>query len=501
MTAGPAPRRPKILVVDDDAGIRAGIEMLLSDGPYDVTYKSGLNEARDVIHTGAFDLIVTDLRLGNDSGLDVIRLAKEVEAARPVILMTSFSSLESAIAALRLGACEYIIKPFNNDEFLHACNRALDERRLRQENAILRRTLRKSRDRKLVVGQHPKILRVMEMVRKVAATDANVLIFGASGTGKELVAQALHYDSPRAEGPLVTVNCGAIPAELVEAELFGHVKGAFTGAVASSEGLIREAHNGTLFLDEIGDLPLPLQVKFLRVLEDKQVRAVGAREVHQVDVRFVAATNKDLKQAVANGQFREDLYYRLDVIELHVPPLRERGHDVDLLARHFVDQYAAKLGKRITGLDRDFNDFIRSYEWPGNVRELENLIERAAILADGEELVYADLADGLIAHAGTRHGTRSDGSEADHGEIDSSEAESADAASVDGNPHSVESYIKQVVLKYQDTLSEVEMASMLGIGRKALWMRRRRWGLLRQGRTTHESGGNTPAPGVSDRNA
>ena len=491
---GPAPRRPKILVVDDDAGIRAGIEMLLSDGPYDVTYKSGLNEARDVIHTGAFDLIVTDLRLGSDSGLDVIRLAKEVEAARPVILMTSFSSLESAIAALRLGACEYIIKPFNNDEFLHACNRALDERRLRQENAILRRSLRKSRDRKAVVGQHPKILRVMEMVRKVAAADANVLIFGASGTGKELVAQALHYDSPRAEGPLVTVNCGAIPAELVEAELFGHVKGAFSGAVANNEGLIREAHNGTLFLDEIGDLPLPLQVKFLRVLEDKQVRAVGARDVHLVDVRFVAATNKDLKQAVVNGQFREDLYYRLDVIELHVPPLRERGRDVDLLARHFIDHHAARMGKRITGLDREFTDFIHSYEWPGNVRELENLIERAVILADGEVLVYADLADGLIAHAGTHAGTHaSSHTSAPDGD--------GDATAADAHSLSIEGYIKQVVLKYQDSLSEVEMAAMLGIGRKALWMRRRRWGLQRQARGAPETAGNTREPIVSDRNA
>ena len=461
---GTLQRKSEILVVDDDAGIRAGIELLLSDGPFEVTYKAGVSEAREAISAHTFDLVVTDLRLGPDSGLDVIRFAKEADATVPVILMTSFSSMESAIAALRLGASEYIIKPFNNDEFLHACNRALDERRLRLENAVLRRSLRKSRDRKPMIGEHAKIRRVMEMVTKIAASNANVLISGESGTGKELVAQALHFDSPRAEGPLVIVNCGAIPTELVESELFGHVKGAFTGAVAHSEGLIREANHGTLFLDEIGDLPLALQVKFLRVLEDKQVRAVGAKEIHRVDVRIVAASNKDLKEAIGRGEFREDLFYRLNVLELKVPPLRERGRDIELLAQHFIAHFAAKLGKHITGLDREFTDFIRSYDWPGNVRELQNLIERAVILADGEILVYTDLADGLIA-AST--GTMP---------VDPTE-----------NPLSVEGYIKQVVVKFQNKLSEIELANMLGIGRKALWMRRRRWGLLRQGRAGQES--------------
>ena len=474
----PPPRRSEILVVDDDEGIRAGIELLLADTTYTVTYKNSVAEASEAIGSNAYDLVITDLRLGGDSGLDVIRIAKETDQAVPVILMTSFSSMESAIAALRLGASEYIIKPFNNDEFLHACSRALDERKLRQENAVLRRTLRKSRDRKQWIGEHPKIKRVMEMAQRVAASDANVLIRGESGTGKELVAQALHYDSPRSEGPLVVVNCGAIPAELVESELFGHIKGAYTGAVANSEGLIREANNGTLFLDEIGDMPLALQVKFLRVLEDKQVRAVGAREVHRVDVRIVAATNKDLKEAIARGEFREDLFYRLNVLELTVPPLRERGRDVDLLARHFMDRFSTKLGKQITALDREFTDFIRVYDWPGNVRELQNLIERAVILADGDTLVYADLADGLMV--GTDAAARTDDIE---------------------NPLSVEGYIKQVVLKFQNTLSEVELASMLGIGRKALWMRRRRWGMLRQGKTSHETNGNDAEPAVPFRNS
>ena len=363
--SGSAARKSEILVVDDDEGIRAGIELLLIDGPYEVTYKTSVADASEALAECAFDLVITDLRLGGASGLDVIRCAKEADSSVPVILMTSFSSMESAIAALRLGASEYIIKPFNNDEFLHACNRALAERKLRQENAVLRRTLRKSRDRKPMVGEHPKICRVLEMVRKIASSEATVLISGESGTGKELVAQALHFDSARADGPLVVVNCGAIPSELVESALFGHVKGAFTGAVGHSEGLIREANGGTLFLDEIGDLPLALQVKFLRVLEDRQVRAVGAKEVHRVDVRIVAATNKDLKQAIARGEFRSDLFYRLNVLELTVPPLRERGRDIDLLAQYFVDQYATRLGKDITGIDREFTDFIRAYDWQG----------------------------------------------------------------------------------------------------------------------------------------
>ncbi len=456
-------RRPAILVVDDDAGIRAAIELLFSDGPYDVTYKDGVAEAQQAIAGTAFDLVITDLRLGGDSGLDVIRHAKQADPGVPAILMTSFSSMDSAISALRLGASDYIIKPFNNDEFVHACERALEERKLRQENAVLRKSLKKTLDRKTLIGEHPKILRLMEMVKRIAASDANVLIRGESGTGKELVAHALHYGGPRADGPLVAVNCGAIPAELVESELFGHTKGAYTGAVGANEGLIREANYGTLFLDEIGDLPLPLQVKFLRVLEDKVIRPVGSRDVYRIDVRIIAATNKDLKAAVANGSFREDLYYRLNVIDLTVPPLRERGRDIDLLTAHFIEQYSANIGKHINGLDADFSDFIRSYDWPGNVRELKNMIERAVILADGELLSYSDLSDGAVS-AGFAPDTS-----------DSHE-----------NPISIEGYIKQVVMQNQDKYSEVELANMLGIGRKALWMRRRRWSLPRQGKAEQE---------------
>jgi len=293
------------------------------------------------------------------------------------------------------------------------------------------------------------------------------------------VAQAIHDASARSAGPFVPVNCGAIPADLIESELFGHAKGAYTGAVMATEGLIREAHGGTLFLDEIGELPLALQVKFLRVLQDRQVRPLGGRESFRVDVRFLAATNKDLKAAIGRGEFREDLYYRLNVIGLRIPPLRARGDDVEMLAQHFTAHYKARLRKRIEGFDDEFLRFLRSYDWPGNVRELENLIERAVILCEGERLCYADLAESLppapaAAPEAAPEPVPASDDEADPGADPDTGTGTDEAMSVEG-------YIRQMILRHQDKHSEIELANMLGIGRKALWMRRRRWGLLRPG--------------------
>lgn len=447
----------RILVVDDEPSIREAVVMLLQGQGYEITEAASLAEGRTAYARGGFDLVVSDLRLGDGTGLELLETIASDASPPPAILMTSYSSVESAVEALRLGAVDYIIKPFDNDELLHSVERAIRERRLNRENAVLKRTLRKVHMRHGLVGESPGLKRVLDLMRRVATSDATVLVTGESGTGKELVAQAIHYASARAEGPFVPVNCGAIPAELIESELFGHAKGAYTGATVATEGLIREAHGGTLFLDEVGELPLALQVKFLRVLQDKRVRPVGGKDSFRVDVRFLAATNKDLKTAVERGEFREDLYYRLNVISIRVPPLRERGDDVELLARHFTAHYAAKLGKRISGFDDEFVRFLRCYDWPGNVRELENLIERAVILADEDRLCYRDLADGLPPVPPER----------DAGPLAPNE------------PLPVESYIREVILRYQDTHSEVELANMLGIGRKALWMRRRRWGLPR----------------------
>ena len=458
-TVTPPARQGRVLVVDDEPGMRESVAMLLEGLGYEVDTADGVAAAGDALLTSVFDLVVSDLRLGHGTGLDLLQQLNANPDSPPAIIMTSYSSVETAVDALRLGAIDYIIKPFANDELAHSAARAIRERRTHRENSLLKRTLKRETVRSGLVGESDGILRVLDRVKRVASSDATVLIMGESGTGKELVAQAIHEASPRSAGPFVPVNCGAIPADLIESELFGHARGAYTGAVIATEGMIREAHGGTLFLDEIGELPLSMQVKFLRVLQDRQVRPIGGRESFRVDVRFLAATNKDLRAAVSAGEFREDLYYRLNVIDIHIPPLRDRGHDVQALAQHFANHYMTRLGKRIVGFEEDFQRFLKSYDWPGNVRELENLIERAVILCDGDRLSYADLADSLPMMPAELAAEPLDPSE----------------------PLSVEAYIRQTILRLQDTHSEIELARLLGIGRKALWMRRRRWGLLRPG--------------------
>ncbi|MBI2749397.1 MAG: sigma-54-dependent Fis family transcriptional regulator [Burkholderiales bacterium] len=449
------PRRERILIVEDDPGVSEVVQLLLRGEGFAAEHCGSIGAALKQVALIEPDLIVMDLKLPDGTGVDAIEPIHELHRDLPIVLMTSYSSIESAIAALRAGAVDYIVKPFDNAEFLHAVARALHERRITRENAILRRNLRSLYSAKPLIGESAGIRRVQALMRKVAPLDSNVLITGESGTGKELVALGLHYASPRTDGPFVPINCSAIPRELLESELFGHAKGAYTGASEASEGLIREAHGGTLFLDEISELATPLQVKLLRVLQDRVVRPVGGKQVTSVDVRFVAATNRDLKQAIDSGQFRKDLFYRLDVITIDVPPLRERGADVKLLADHFIDHYARKLGKRIRGMSREFEQFIRRYDWPGNVRELENLVERAVILADSDTL-------GTEGFAGAGAPVRQP------------------AAAANGEPLSVEEYIRSVIERHQDSHGENELAKLLGIGRKALWMRRKQWGMRRE---------------------
>ncbi len=429
-------RRARVLVIDDDPGLAEVIELLLEREGYAAeraaTVKAGLERTSAV----DFDLVITDLKLPDGTGLDAIRRIRGIHPELPMIMITSYSSMESAIAALRAGAVDYIIKPFENDGLLHAVKRALNERRMSRENANLKRNLRNAYGARPIVGESPGVRRVMELVHKVAATDANVLISGESGAGKELVALALHYSSPRSDGPFVAVACGATPREALEDELFGQVE---SGA------------GGTLFLDEVSELSPTLQVKLMRVLEEKAVRPI--------DVRFVAASHRDLAALVERGSFRKDLYYRLNVISIQVPPLRERGPDVLLLARHFAEHYARRLGKRVAGFDAEFSAFLENYPWPGNVRELENMIERAVILSESDLLTGRDLAEVAPALPMVRA-----------------------AAPLPGGarPLAIEEYIREVIQRFQDSHSETELARMLGIGRKALWMRRRQWGLKRR---------------------
>lgn len=454
----------RILVVDDDIGIGECVEMLLTAAGYECDLHHRGQAGLDRLFQKDFDLVITDLKMPDLSGLDIIAAAKEKDRETPVILMTSFSSVETAIQALRRGANDYIIKPFDNDDFMFSVKRALSERRTHRENAVLKRSLKKVFTKNKIIGESEAVKRLQAVIQRVAHTDANVLIQGESGTGKELVAQAIHFGGDRADRPFVPVNCGAIPADLLESELFGHAKGAYTGAVTASEGLIREASGGTLFLDEISELPLHVQVKLLRVIQERQVRPLGSTQSYVTDTRFLAASNRDLKAEAEAGNFRADLYYRLNVITIHVPPLRERGHDIELLAEHFLRQHSRRMGNHRRGMRKDFLDMLVAHDWPGNIRELENLIERAVILADSDILTCEDLAG--MALTEKRQGPILDRQH---------------------KPLSIEEYIKECILLYQDTHSEVELAAMLGIGRKALWERRRRWGLHKDGTVSEQA--------------
>jgi DNA-binding NtrC family response regulator len=437
-------KAPRVLVVDDDPGLAEVIDLLLTREGYAAERAGTVRGALERVGGAEPDLVITDLKLPDGTGLDVIARLHAERPELPVIMITSYSSLESAIAALRAGAVDYLIKPFDNEEFLHAVDRALNERRIKRENAILKRSLKTVYGQWPLVAESPAMRRVVDLVRRAGPSDAHVLITGESGTGKERVALALHYASPRAEGPFVPVECGAIAREQMDAELFGR---------ELHEGLVLQADGGTLFVDEVAELPPALQVKLLHLLEEKVVR-----RLHPVDVRVIAATHRDLAAAAERGQFRQDLYYRLNVISLELPPLRSRAGDALLLARQFAQHYARKLGKRVSGFDAEFAAFIEKHPWPGNLRELENMIERAVILAEDETLTGRDLAEVAPALPMVRAASPLPGG---------------------GRPLAIEEYIREVIERFQDSHSETELARMLGIGRKALWMRRRQWGLKR----------------------
>jgi DNA-binding NtrC family response regulator len=452
-----AARPERLLVIDDDPGVSEVVSLLLSREGYLVETAAAVKDGLRRLAAGDFDLVVTDLKLPDGTGLDAVRLIHEKDKTLPIILMTSYSSLESAIAALRAGAVDYIIKPFDNDELLHSVERALNERRMSRENAALRRTIQGAYARRPILGDSPGMQKALERMRKAAQSEANVLITGEYGTGKELLAHALHARGARASGPFVPVKCGALAPAVLEAELFGR-----SGGPDACEGLIREAHGGTLYLEEISELNAALQVKLQRFLQDKVARALGAGQSYSADVRFVAATHWDLEAAVGKGMFRQDLYYSLNVIALTLPPLRSRGADILLLARHFAEHYSRKLGKGVRDFDAEFTAFLERHPWPGNVRELEHFIERAVIFAEGDVLTGRDLAEVAPALPMVR---------------------AAPATPGEGRPLAIEDYIREVVERFQDTRSEAELARMLGIGRKALWTRRRQWGLKRQRRS------------------
>lgn len=466
---------PHILIVEDETIIRSALRRLLERNQYQVSEAGSVQEAQERFSIPTFDLIVSDLRLPGAPGTELIKLGQ----GTPVLIMTSYASLRSAVDSMKMGAVDYIAKPFDHDEMLQAVARILRDRQS-AENAPAERPSGKtgtSADKAGasnnngeigIIGSCAPMQDLYSKIRKVAPTDSNVLIQGESGTGKELVARALHNLSKRAKAPMISVNCAAIPETLIESELFGHEKGAFTGASAGRAGLVEAADGGTLFLDEIGELPLEAQARLLRVLQEGEIRRVGSVQSQKVDVRLIAATHRDLKSLSKIGQFREDLYYRLHVIALKLPALRERGADVNEIANAFLARQSARVGRTDLKFAADAEQAIRHYSWPGNVRELENAVERAVILCESPE-ISADLL-GI--------------------DIELSDLEDDDFVGLAPQPGntsheptedlSLEDYFQHFVLEHQDHMTETELARKLGVSRKCLWERRQRLGIPRR---------------------
>jgi two-component system response regulator HydG len=380
-----------VLVVDDDPAHRTMLLTLLTGWGYAISEADDGSTAIEKVHEQAFDLILMDIRMIKVSGLEALTEIKAFNPAIPVIIMTAYSSVETAVEALKNGAYDYLTKPLDFDELRLAMERAMDHRQLKEENRLLRESLGNHFDRQNIIGRSPSMVKVLEEVAQVAPSEATVLVTGESGTGKEMIAGAIHFNSPRKDGAFVKINCAAITETLLESELFGHEKGAFTGAHRKKEGRFRQAHGGSLFLDEISEMSLAMQVKLLRVLQEREITRVGGEEVIKVDVRVIAATNKDLLQEIEAERFRDDLYYRLNVVTLHIPPLRERREDIPLLTQHFLKAFSEKNRKQIKGFTPQAMDRLLKYDWPGNTRELMNAVERAVVLAQSEYLDEEEL--------------------------------------------------------------------------------------------------------------
>jgi two-component system response regulator PilR (NtrC family) len=397
--------KPRILIVDDEPSMREMLRIVLRRDGYDVTVAANGAQAIDLLKRERIDLLLSDIRMPDVTGVDVLRAAKEANRDVVAFMMTAFASTDTAVEAMRLGAVDYLTKPFNMDELRLKVRQHLEALRLKQENVLLKRALNESYEFCNIIGRSDVMLDLFKMIETIAKTNSTVLITGESGTGKDLVARAVHYNSLRRERPFVALNCGGLPETLLESELFGHMRGAFTGADTNKKGLVEVAERGTIFLDEIGEMNQAMQVKLLRVLQDRRFRRLGGTEEVQADIRVIAATNQDLQKMVAEGRFREDLYYRINVIQVHLPPLRDRREDVPLLAEHFLAKYTKAAEKSVRTISHEAGELLAAYVWPGNVRELENVIERAVAL----EQTPVVLPESLPPHVRTLGGTPNKG--------------------------------------------------------------------------------------------
>ena len=461
----------KILIVEDEPIIRNALRRLLERNKYEVDEAPSVQEAMNKFELSNFDLIISDLRLPGAPGTDLIKLSGKV----PVLIMTSYASLRSAVDSMRMGAVDYIAKPFDHDEMITAVKRVIGKAHAAQRSRQSSNTA--SHAIAGMIGDSDVMHSLYNRIHKVAPTNATVLVRGETGTGKELVAKALHEESPRRAKNIISVNCAAIPETLIESELFGHEKGAFTGAASTREGLVAAADGSTLFLDEIGELPLEAQARLLRVLQEGEVRPIGSVESHKVDVRLVAATHRDLRKLAKEGKFREDLYFRINVVQLELPPLRERGRDIIILAEAMLQRYCQEFGKPNLKLSPEAVQAITTYIWPGNVRELENAIQRAVILCEDQSEINHDLLDidlDLVKF--------DDDQEPEEGDSRRTGTVGSKGRPMRPDPNedlSLEDYFQRFVLEHQDTMNETELARKLGVSRKCLWERRQRFGIPR----------------------
>jgi DNA-binding NtrC family response regulator len=387
-----------ILIVDDEPIIRESASFILKKEGFMVEEAANGRDAYEMFMEKPFDLVITDIEMPEMRGIELLTKLRELSPQTLVIVITAYGSLETAISALRMGASDYLLKPIEFDELTLKIRRLLEHRKLLWENQYLRREVNRGIDFKNLIGQSPAMQRIFDTVRQISATDGTILITGRSGTGKEMVARAVHANSPRADRPFVAVNCGAIPETLIESELFGHKKGSFTGAVSDKGGYFKAADGGTLLLDEISEMPVQLQVKLLRAIEQKEIVPVGMSMPQPVDVRFIATTNRELRKEIEEGRFREDLFYRLNIVEIRLPSLSERKEDIPLLVNYFLDKFSMEMGKKLKGFEPEVMRLLIQHQWRGEVRELENIVERAVIFARGETITIADLPEAFQSY-------------------------------------------------------------------------------------------------------
>lgn len=444
-----------ILLVEDEETLRESIKRIFAKEGFTIDAAGSAEQGLALLDGTSYDVIITDIILPGMDGIEMLTKIREQIPDQIVIIVTAYASLDTAVKALRAGAYDYIMKPIIHEEIKQVVRNALKQRRLQRENVLLKREVEKDFDFTSVVGESAAIKNIISEVRKIADTKSTVLLLGETGTGKELFARVIHKNSSRRDMPFVPINCSAIPENLLETELFGYVRGAFTGAALNKKGLLEEADGGTVFLDEIGDMSLALQAKLLRVLEDQAIRPVGSTKSTQVDIRLITATNKDLKTAVKEGRFREDLYYRINVISIEIPPLRLRREDIGSLVGYYVEKYCRDMGKPVMAVSPDALGLMMDYSWPGNVRELQNVIERATLIAEGETILPEHLPEG-IRSAAPFHEDAFD------------------------KKLSIEDYTKAFILKHQAQFNEKQLAEMLGITRKSLWEKRKKWGITRE---------------------